>query len=92
MRDVIGLEPLVEGERRADFERYVSLVAASASEAMSMFWAVGDNEDIAYGLLRKLARLSDATIPVDFGYEQAGGADKTANTASILARLADEHG
>jgi hypothetical protein len=91
LRDVIAAAGLADSTAGAEFERFVSLTAATANEAMSTFW--GDERGVeAAGLLHELAGAADSVVPVDFAYQQAGDAGKTANTASILARLADEHG
>ena len=90
LRDLIILEPLVDSGERVMYERFVSLLAATANKALSTFWSAdsGTVDD----LLTELARVADATIPVEFTYQLEGGAEKTANTAAVLARLADEHG
>jgi hypothetical protein len=87
----IALQPSVDSERRADYERFVSLLAAVATRAMSTFWSQPTRTE-ATDLLRQLAHLADATVPVDFSYQLAGDPSKTAATARVLARLVDEHG
>lgn len=91
MIDLVALEPLVQAEQRADFERFVSLTAATATEAMSVVWTPL-NEAQALELLGQLAGMADRVVPVDFTYEMAGDPAKTANTAAALAGLIDEHG
>jgi hypothetical protein len=91
LRDVVAASELAEAHDGADFERYVSLLAAAANEAMSRYW-LDEREAEAKDLICRLADASERTIPVDFTYSQAGDAEKTANTASILTALADACG
>lgn len=91
LRDVIDVAPLADPAVAVSFERYVSLLAATASEAMSTIWSASHEAEAA-DLLRELASVADAVVPIDFRYEQAGDAEKTAGTASILAELLDAHG
>ncbi len=92
LRDVIAASELADANAGGDFERYVSLLAAAAGEAMSRVVWLDGREAEANDLLRRLAAASDRTIPVDFTYRQTGDAEKTANTASVLTSLADGYG
>jgi hypothetical protein len=91
LRDIIAASELADPAGKADYERYVSLLAAAATTAMGTVWPE-QREPEAQSLLRRLAAASDQTIPVEFRYEQVGDPVKTANTASILTALADGYG
>jgi hypothetical protein len=91
LRDIVAASEVAHDDGGADFERYVSLLAAAANTAMSRIWS-DEREAEVNELLRQLAEVSDRTIPVDYRYRQIGDAEKTANTASILTALADGYG
>lgn len=101
LQDVIVLEPRVASNReyqfegfsvcidqRGSFERFVSLLAGTADRAMSTLW--GSRGGTADQLLSELARIARTIVPANFSYQQIGGAEKTASTAAVLARLRDD--
>jgi hypothetical protein len=77
---------------RGDGEIFVSLAAAAAGKAMSIAFWPEERAVQADGLLRQLARIMDAIVPVDFTYGQAGDRAKARETAQVLARLSDSYG
>jgi hypothetical protein len=91
MADIVSAGELADPDLEADFERYVSLLVAAANEAMATVWA-DQLENQANDLLRQLAAAADRTVPVSFSYRQVGDPEKTAETARVLASLADAHG
>jgi hypothetical protein len=91
LRDVIAASAFADPATEGEFERYVSLLAAAASDAMSTIWS-DEREVEATGLLRRLAAVADETVPTEFSYRQAGDPEKTAHTAAILVSLSDTYG
>lgn len=90
MEDIVAASGEADAGDAAEYERYVSLLAATASEAMSTVWL--DDEARAQALLRQLAQAADRTIPTNYSYAQTGDAEKTAQTARVLASLSDDYG
>jgi hypothetical protein len=91
LADLVQASEVADPNGEADFERYVSLLAAAANEAMSMLW-MDENAARAEALLRQLASAADQTIPTDYSYRQIGDPEKTAQTARVLASLSDAYG
>jgi hypothetical protein len=91
LEDVVAAGAFAYPGAEGDLERYVSLLAATAHEAMTTFWT-DDRAGRADELLRRLAKAADETVPVDFSYSQVGDPEKTAQTARVLASLTDEYG
>jgi hypothetical protein len=89
--DIVAASEVADAGARSELERFVSLLAAAASDAMSTVW-LDDREARAEQLLRQLAAVADRAVPVDFAYEQAGDAQKTAETTQVLVSLADAYG
>lgn len=97
IRDVIAAaaflgDGLTITSLRADGEIFVSLAAATANQAMSIFFWPEENAVQADSLLRQLARIVDAIVPPDFTYGQFGDRAKARETAQVLARLSDSYG
>lgn len=97
LRDVIAAAQfLTEGlrltELRADAERFVSLTAAAAQRAMSVYFWPQARADEADGLLRQLAKIVDQVVPADFAFSQMDAAGKIGQTAQTFATLSDRYG
>jgi len=97
LRDVISAAEILPASLpltvpAADAYRFVTLTAAVASTAMSLYFRPAERADEADKLLRSLASAVTRVVPLDFAFEQLDEKGRTGETAQTFASLADHYG
>jgi hypothetical protein len=91
LADIVAASEVADAAPGVEFERFVSLLTAAVSDAMGTVW-LDDREARAEDLLRQVAAVADRSVPADFAYQEAGDAQKTAETTQVIVALADAYG
>jgi RNase P/RNase MRP subunit POP5 len=97
LRDVIAAAELLPASLpltvpASDAHRFVALIAAIASRAMSMYFRPAQKADEADKLLHELATAAARVVPADYAFERLDEKGRTGQTAQAFASLADQYG